>query len=77
MVLCFVTVGMVLGRSGLTSQEFTVHPRTIDKDFKGEIKVIAHVKREMQAKCSHWGLTQVTGSLSCNCFPISKAKLFQ
>lgn len=42
------TVGMVLGRSGLTSQEFTVHPRTIDKDFRGEIKVIAQVKREMQ-----------------------------
>lgn len=42
------TVGMVLGRSGLTTQEFIVHPRTIDKDFKGEIKVIVHVKREMQ-----------------------------
>lgn len=31
------TVGMVLGRSGLTSQGFIVIPGIIDDDLKGEI----------------------------------------
>jgi dUTPase len=38
------TVAMILGRSGLTSQGFTVHPGIINEDFKGEINVKASVK---------------------------------
>lgn len=37
------TVGMILGRSGLTSQGFIVHPGIIDEDFKKEIKIMAYV----------------------------------
>ena len=38
------TVRIILGRSGLTSQGFTVHPGIINEDFKGEINVKASVK---------------------------------
>ena len=38
------TLGMVLGRSSFTFQEFIVHPGIIDEDFKGEIKIMAYVK---------------------------------
>lgn len=41
------TVGMVLGRSSLTSQGFTVHPEIIDEDFK-ETKIVASIKGVMQ-----------------------------
>ena len=42
------TVGIILGRSGLTSQGFIVHPGVVDGDSKEEIKIIAYVKKEMQ-----------------------------
>lgn len=35
------TVGMVLGKSGLTTQGFIVQPGIINEDFKGEIKLKA------------------------------------
>ena len=40
------TVGIILGRSGLTSQGFIVHPGiVVDSDSKEEIQIIAHVKK--------------------------------
>lgn len=39
------TVGMTLGRSGLTSQGLIVHPGIIDEDFK-EVEIMADVKRD-------------------------------
>lgn len=56
------TVGMALRRNSLTSQGFIVYAGIIDEDFKGEIKIVAYVKREMQFN---------TGLLSCCCFPAS------
>ena len=41
------TVGTILGRSGLTSQGFIMHPGIIDEGGKEEIKIMAYVKREM------------------------------
>ena len=35
-------------KSRLTSQKFIVHPGIIDEDFKGEVKIMACVKEEMQ-----------------------------
>jgi dUTPase len=35
---------MVLGRSRLTPQRFTVYPGIIDRDFKEEIKSMTYVK---------------------------------
>jgi dUTPase len=40
-------VGIILRRSGLTSQGFIVYPGIVDGDSKGEIKIMAHVKKEM------------------------------
>jgi len=42
------TVGIILGRSGSTSQGFIVHPGVVDGDSKEEIKITAYVKTEMQ-----------------------------
>lgn len=42
------TVGMILGRSGLTSQGFIVHPRIVDEVLQGEMKIMAYAKREIQ-----------------------------
>ena len=42
------TVGIILGRSGLTSQGLTVHPGIVDRYSKEEIRIMAYVKKEMQ-----------------------------
>ena len=42
------TVGIVLGRSGLTSQGFIMNPGVVSEDDKKEIKIMAYVKKEMQ-----------------------------
>lgn len=39
---------MILGRNGLTSQGFIVHPGNTGGNFKKEIKIVAYVKKEMQ-----------------------------
>ena len=41
------TLGTILGRSGLTSQGFMVHPGIIGEDFNEEIKIVASVKRDV------------------------------
>lgn len=47
-----------------------MHPRIIDEDFKGEIKIMAYIKREMQINSGD----RIARLLL---FPISQAKLFQ
>ena len=42
------TVGIVLGRSGLTSQGFIVHPGITGGDSKEEIRIMAYLRKEMQ-----------------------------
>ena len=44
------TVGIILGRSGLTSQGFIVHPGVVSGDSKEEIRIMAHVRKEMQTE---------------------------
>lgn len=34
------TVGLLLGRLGLTSQEVQIHTRVTDSDYRGELKVV-------------------------------------
>lgn len=54
---------MASGRNSLASQGFIVYPGIIDEDFKGEIKIVAYVRKEMQFN---------TGLLSCYHFPMSQ-----
>lgn len=53
------TVGIILGRSRLTSQGFIVHPGIVDGDSKEEIRSVAYVRKEMQ-------LTQEIDLLNCH-----------
>jgi dUTPase len=62
------TVEIILGRSRLTSQGFIVYPGVIDEDFKGEIKIMAYIKREMQFKADD-------GAAQLLLFPYIKAKV--
>lgn len=39
---------VILGRSGLTSQGFIVHPDILARNIKEEIKIGTYVKKEMQ-----------------------------
>ena len=40
------TVGMVSGRSSVTSPGSVVHPGVIDEEFKGEMKIMSYVKKK-------------------------------
>jgi deoxycytidine triphosphate deaminase len=42
------TVGIILGRSRWISKGSFLYSGNIDEDFKGEIKIMSYVKREMQ-----------------------------
>jgi dUTPase len=42
------TVEIILGKSGLTSQGFIVHPGVVDGNSKEKIKIMGYVKKEMQ-----------------------------
>lgn len=44
------TVEMVSGRSSVTSPEIVVHPGIIDEEFKGEMKIMAYVKKKKKKK---------------------------
>lgn len=44
------TVGLLLGRSGLTSQGVRVHTGVIDSDYQGEIKVMMSTSIPWQIK---------------------------
>lgn len=61
------TVDIVLGKGGLASQRFSVYPAVIDLDFKGAIKIMACVRREMQFNAGD-GVAQLL------LFPYIKAK---
>lgn len=54
----------------MPSQGFIVHPEIIDEYFKGEIKIMAFIKRKMQFN-SDDRIAQLL------LFPTSKAKLYQ
>jgi len=41
-------VGIILGRTGLASQEFIVHASIVDVDSKEELKIMVYVFKEMQ-----------------------------
>jgi hypothetical protein len=36
---------MILGRDGLTSRGFIVHPGIINEDVEGELQIMAYVKK--------------------------------
>lgn len=49
--VAFRDSGMILGRSGLTSQGFNCDPDIIDRYFKEEIKIMAYVKNKDANYC--------------------------
>ena len=55
------TVEIILGRNGLTSQGFIVHPRIIDEDLKGEIKIMAYAKRRVIGSVQLLLFSYITG----------------
>lgn len=42
------TVGVMLGRSGLSSQGLAVPLEIMNEEFKGETKIVAYVEREVE-----------------------------
>ena len=64
------TVGIILWRSRLTSQGFTVHPDILDRNSKEETKIGTYVKKKMQIFAG-------VELLNCCCFLTSRSRLLQ